>query len=114
VEQRLGEAAQALAEGIGGIPVVMKMDFDVPEPAPAEMCKGIEQLGSISFFREEKRVLWMAAVEVRKPFRKSGIPLGPCGDSCALHGGVGGAMVGLELVGDAEKYVSRPVNALGH
>ena len=113
VEQRLGEAAQAIAQRIGRIPVVMKMDFDIAEPAPTEICQRVEQLGPISFLREEERVLWRAAVGVGEPFRKSRIPLDPCGDACALYSGVGGSVVGLEMVGDAEKYVSRPVNAPG-
>ena len=105
VEQGLGKVSQAIAHRLGGIPVVVKVDLDVAEPAATQLSQRVEELWTVSFLREEERVLRRTPVEVSKLLRHSRVPLDPCRNACALDSSVHASIAWLEMIGYAKKNV---------
>ena len=97
--------AQAIPHRLSGISVVMEVDLDIAEPAATKLSQGVEELWTVSFLREEERVLRRTPVEVSELLRHSRVPLDPCRNACALDSSVHASIAWLEMIGYAKKNV---------
>jgi hypothetical protein len=60
------EPLERWPEVLGGISVVMKVDFNLPETLSAEVGEEVEELGLIMFDWIEERMLGMPAISIQK------------------------------------------------
>ena len=101
-EQSVPELEKRGAETVGGVVIVVQMDFNLAEPCLTQGRQPVEVLPPVLLGRIEECVPRRPAVCVPKRFDERWQPLYPCSDSRALDLEPRRAVCGFEVVGDTE------------
>lgn len=107
IEEDMLEALEPIPQPIASVAVVMQMDLDITETATVKFGQLIEQIGPVTFFGKEERVLRMAAARIGELLCEPGKAFYPRSNASSLNVDAGIAMGRLEVVGDTEEDVDR-------
>ena len=107
VREGVAEGDELVAEGVGGVAVVVEVDFDFPEAVAAELRQAVEVLGGVVLRRVEEGVAGRASVAVAEASELARVLRRPSLDPLCRQRVVGPAEAGLVVVGDADEDVKR-------